>query len=146
MKSNLVSYRLPAYWASYLINGDASGLSDGEAREVDDCLEWIERDAGGTAVCVDCGDEADFERGNDWNGIGGATACFTFHVLTLRDRWRNSWGQARKGNHGNGELSRLAALCLVSRRTWDGEGDRFTALPYRLKAWQAIRHNRQPLA
>jgi hypothetical protein len=81
MKLTFASYRLPSYWASYLINGDASGLSDDEAREVDACVDWIERNEGGSVSCVDCNGEQEFERRNDWNDLGGATACFTFQVF-----------------------------------------------------------------
>jgi hypothetical protein len=31
-------YTLPSYWGSYLINGDASGLSDSEEQEISEFL------------------------------------------------------------------------------------------------------------
>jgi hypothetical protein len=42
-----------ACWASYLINGDASGLSDEERALAD---EWYVREVGPNAAIVDCGE------------------------------------------------------------------------------------------
>lgn len=38
----------PVYWASYLINGDASGLKDGEQAKVD---AWLAREGVRRVVC-----------------------------------------------------------------------------------------------
>jgi hypothetical protein len=61
MATNSLSRRLPniyiaigaACWASYLINGDASGLSDEERALAD---AWCERELGPNAAIVDCGE------------------------------------------------------------------------------------------
>jgi len=61
MATNSLSRRLPniyiaigaACWASYLINGDASGLSDEERARAD---AWCERELGPNAAIVDCGE------------------------------------------------------------------------------------------
>lgn len=45
----------PAHWASYLVNGDASGLTPKEKRQ---CDAWCERL--GIINVVSCGDEAWF--------------------------------------------------------------------------------------
>jgi hypothetical protein len=67
-------YTLPAYWASYLINGDCSGMSDSEIAEVDDFC----RDKG---CCVSCSDEEEeFRWRNDANNLGGSTLEFYFEV------------------------------------------------------------------
>jgi hypothetical protein len=42
-----------AAWASYLINGDASGLTD-EERDLAD--QWCERELGPNGAVVDCGE------------------------------------------------------------------------------------------
>jgi hypothetical protein len=42
-----------AYWASYLINGDASGLSDEERAQAD---AWCERELGPNDAVIDCGE------------------------------------------------------------------------------------------
>jgi hypothetical protein len=42
-----------AQWASYFINGDASGLSDEERKPADD---WCERELGPNDAIVDCGE------------------------------------------------------------------------------------------
>lgn len=47
-----------ACWASYLVNGDATGLSEAERAEAD---AWCERELGPNDAIVDCG-EAYFTR------------------------------------------------------------------------------------
>jgi hypothetical protein len=42
-----------AYWASYLINGDASGLTNEERKLAD---AWCERELGPNDAIVDCGE------------------------------------------------------------------------------------------
>ena len=42
-----------AYWASYLINGDASGLEDYEQAE---CDAWLKRELERNEDIVDCGE------------------------------------------------------------------------------------------
>ncbi len=70
------TYSLPAYWASYLINGDASGLDRFEIKEID-C--WCRGNNVGN--CLDCSDEAGFAWGNDGTDQGGDVLDFTFEVL-----------------------------------------------------------------
>ena len=41
-KTEFTEVRLPIYWASYLVNNDASGLEDGEEDQVQETLEHIE--------------------------------------------------------------------------------------------------------
>lgn len=61
-----ISYRLPAHWASYLINNDPSSFSlnddggDAELKEIDD---WLENSDVG--FCVGCSDEPYFAYWND---------------------------------------------------------------------------------
>ena len=42
-----------AYWATYLINGDASGMTDDETTE---CDRWCERELADNEDIVDCGE------------------------------------------------------------------------------------------
>lgn len=69
------TFTLPVYWASYLVNGDASGLSDEDQAA---CDAWLAFQHPGN--CVDVG-EPWFSRSNDANNLGGDVATFTFHRL-----------------------------------------------------------------
>ena len=78
------TYTLPAHWASYLINGDASSFSlygeEGE-KEVEAIDDWV-KDTGDLGFCLGCSDEPEFSRNHDATGV---LACdcleFTFEVL-----------------------------------------------------------------
>lgn len=59
------TYTLPSYWASYLINGDASGLDAGEQATVD---AFMARE--GNPHFVDCG-EPYFSTLNDAGVLAG---------------------------------------------------------------------------
>lgn len=69
------TYTLPAYWASYLVNADSSGMEDEEIKEVD---RFIERN--GLGLCVGIGNDKTFSWYNDANSLGGAVSDFTFEV------------------------------------------------------------------
>ena len=69
------TYTLPAYWASYLINGDASGNSDDDIAEIDAFCY-----ANGLGWASDCTNLNEFAPSNDANSVGGAVMDFTFHV------------------------------------------------------------------
>jgi hypothetical protein len=71
---NLITYKLPAYWASYLINGDASGLENGEREQIDAFL-----DSEGLGSPLDCSDESEFGY-NDATKLAGDVLEFTFDV------------------------------------------------------------------
>jgi hypothetical protein len=64
---------LPAYYASYLINDDASGLTDVEQSAVDKFI--LESDVGG---CVGCSDDSWFAGSNDLGNLGGDVMEFYF--------------------------------------------------------------------
>jgi hypothetical protein len=59
---------LPAIWASYLINGDASGLNDAD-------IEQCDRDTEGLGRCLTMGDDTWFET---YKGIGHDVASYMF--------------------------------------------------------------------
>lgn len=60
------THTLPAYWASYLINGDDSGISVEERRQADDYLTINKLPAP-----VGCSDEEYFSHRNDATSLGG---------------------------------------------------------------------------
>lgn len=66
-----LTYILPAYWASYLINGDASGLEDSERAVVDSFMVNE-----GNPNIVDCG-EPYFSRRNDATLLAGDVCIYT---------------------------------------------------------------------
>ena len=71
-----VDYRLPASWASYLINGDASGLETGEQERIDAFLK-----SEGLPSPVDCEPEASFCHWCDALGeLAGDMLLFRFPV------------------------------------------------------------------
>ena len=69
---NTIEYTLPIYWASYLINGDASGLEDGEQAEIDAFLE-----SEGNPEIIDCSNGHWFARSNDASSLGGDVCTYT---------------------------------------------------------------------
>ena len=81
MKLLTETYTLPAHWASYLINGDDSGLDVGEALEVRD---WLK---GRPFLCeaLSCESEEKFSWGNDASSLAGSTVEVTFSVRLFRE-------------------------------------------------------------
>ena len=73
----VLAYQLPAYWASYLINGDASGLEDGEQAQID---AFLKRESVPYPIYfVDCG-ESYFSHSNDATNLGGDVCDYIAHV------------------------------------------------------------------
>lgn len=78
-------FLLPAHWASYLINGDATSLSDDEQQDID---EWCITNAPGPCIAVDT-DNIDFTFMGDDVPLGddgplGADRCaFTFQIIEV---------------------------------------------------------------
>ena len=71
---DVILYTLPMYWASYLINGCADSLEDGEQAEIDAYLE-----SEGNPLIVDCG-ESQFSWRNDATNMGGDVCEYVAHV------------------------------------------------------------------
>ena len=73
-----LEYRLPAHWASGLINGDFSSFDNGpddpnNCAETNDATRWWdaeEKQLGQPIDFIDCGDESYFSHGNDWTRLG----------------------------------------------------------------------------
>lgn len=76
MKIKTETFLLPVHWASYLINGDASGYTDAEQAEVQ---EWEVAHAPGP--CIGCDNTAELSYLGD-DGVGMCErAVYTFQVL-----------------------------------------------------------------
>lgn len=75
-------YDLPAYWASYLINDDASGFDDDDIAVIDLWMgdfspkpDYVD--------CVDVSDNVGFMHRHDaskWGVLAADCATFTFHI------------------------------------------------------------------
>jgi hypothetical protein len=71
-----ITLSLPAYWASYLINGDPSGLEPDEQEQID---AFLAREGLGSPVS--CSEEASFSRYNDAHtALAGNVLDYTFLV------------------------------------------------------------------
>tara|TARA_R100001015_G_C4630508_1_gene192183 strand:+ start:3166 stop:3411 length:246 start_codon:yes stop_codon:yes gene_type:complete len=72
-----ITEELPIYWASYLINGDSSGLEDDEEILIKDTLEHLELSS---SQCVSVSDDYSFRRGRSDlpDLLGGDYAVYTF--------------------------------------------------------------------
>lgn len=76
MKMKTIEYTLPAPWASYLINGDASGLTGSEEFQIDGFLAKHNLPAP-----VGCSENTWFARSNDsGNDLAGDVMTFTFLI------------------------------------------------------------------
>mgnify|MGYP003143899382 FL=1 len=73
---DVTEVRLPIYWASYLVNNDASGLEDGEENQVQETLEYLELDKW---ICVDVKDDISFEYPFLPDLLGGDYCTYVFH-------------------------------------------------------------------
>lgn len=71
------TYTLPSYWASALVNGDDTGLSDEEVAEVESCADWLCSQLG-HAECVGISEEEWFATSNDWDSTAGNVVEYTF--------------------------------------------------------------------
>jgi len=79
MDIKTVTFTLPVYWASSLINGDDTGDSDAETAVIN---EWLADHPHHS--CVDVADDATFMRGHDacsYGVLACDAATFTFQVL-----------------------------------------------------------------
>ena len=74
--NDVTEVRLPIYWASYLVNNDASGLEDGEEDQVQETLEYLELDKW---ICVDVKDDISFEYPFLPDLLGGDYCTYVFH-------------------------------------------------------------------
>lgn len=78
---NTITYKLPSYWASYLINGDASGLEDNEQEQIDTWVERQRKNLNTTLFsCTDCSEESAYSWRNDATNLGGDVCDYTFLI------------------------------------------------------------------
>lgn len=73
----LVKFTLPSFWASYLVNGDASGLDDHEIKAID---RWL--DANNLSSPLGYEDVGFYWHNDGPEGhLGGDCMGFTFEEL-----------------------------------------------------------------
>jgi hypothetical protein len=70
------NFVLPAHFASYLINGDASSLSMDDVDAIEHFM--AKRNLLG---CIDCSEESWFSRSNDLENLGSDVMRFTFSAV-----------------------------------------------------------------
>jgi hypothetical protein len=70
-----VTYILPAYWASALVNDDYSGLEELDHQEIEKFLFAHKGDIG---TCVGVSEDQYFSHTNDAHTLAGDVAEFTF--------------------------------------------------------------------
>lgn len=74
MNENIVTYILPASWASALVNGDWDGLNENDAAVV---RRWLVDNEPG--VCLDCSDDQYFANKHDaWQQYPFKSLCLTY--------------------------------------------------------------------
>lgn len=71
------TYTLPAYWASYLIDGDSSGMS---REDLIACNDWLNARNLVRDYFCDVSDQAWFARANDATELGGDVAEFSYQA------------------------------------------------------------------
>ena len=82
MAIDILEISAPSYFASALINGDRSGLSDQDEREMDAWLANLEKRNPGLGSCVDCSSEPYFGRWSfpEQGYLGCDLVDYKFHV------------------------------------------------------------------
>ena len=76
-------FYLPSHWASYFVNGDATGLEDDEQALAD---EWHTNEFGEASVsCCDVSEDTNFMKNHDARqfALAGDCATFTFIIHLL---------------------------------------------------------------
>lgn len=83
MKIECVEFTAPSEWASYLINGDASGLDDDEQALADSFVRYAVEECGASGWPVNCEDAGFifYHDARTWTGCDYAADCqtYTFH-------------------------------------------------------------------
>lgn len=74
-----IEYKLPAYWASALINNDYSGLEEPEIKALNDFVDRESKDYK-MFYCVEVSDEQYFSNSNDANFLAGDVLDYYFQV------------------------------------------------------------------
>ena len=80
--SDFTHFTLPAYWASALINGDYSGLTDDDEKELEKTLKALGVTSG---QCTGCSEEPEFRKYHDAQPYGVlASDCLDYCFLINR--------------------------------------------------------------
>ena len=78
-KINTVTGTAPSHWASYFINGDPSGMTDGEIEQADKFQSWL---CGTEGYIVDCSNQSEFITYHDARRFGVLAAdCYTYTAI-----------------------------------------------------------------
>lgn len=114
MKLRPETYTLPAYWASYLINGDASGISEHDKAQCDAWLAY-ERSGAASLNVVSCEPGTIYSRSHDAEPFTGPTLAECAKYNVLLSLW--TIADARKALAPFGmTLSRVAGEYRVRRK------------------------------
>lgn len=76
----LIVWTLPAYWASYLVNGDATGL---DVADMAACTAFLKREALRRGWFTGCGEQY-FAHTNDAGTLAGDVCEFTYLPTRLK--------------------------------------------------------------
>lgn len=106
-----ISYKLPAYWASYLVNGDASSLQPGEEQQIQYFLACH-------SLGSPCGvsEEEYFSHSNDAHtGLGGDVLDYTFFLPKRTRMISKKSAQTICGHWHGGQWSALYSFASTGR-------------------------------
>lgn len=70
-----IDFTLPAHWASALVNGDFTGLSNADAKAVS---YWLDTEPDIAGDCLSVTDEPEFRKFYDADGLACDCLTFTF--------------------------------------------------------------------
>tara|TARA_R100001082_G_C4350912_1_gene154461 strand:- start:998 stop:1249 length:252 start_codon:yes stop_codon:yes gene_type:complete len=78
MNFEVIKEKLPSYWSSYLVNGAADSLEDGEEKEIAETLEHLKLS---NDECIDVLDDASFSLPPEYIYwlLAGDYSTFIFH-------------------------------------------------------------------
>lgn len=111
-KINTVTVELPAHWASYLVNGDSSGLVDYHGESLEDVQARLASAGVKASQCVDVSDP--FDATDDVTGLFTSMATYTFQVVSPVQQFQQIANILNKAtswinpNLSNGEVNKLS--------------------------------------
>ena len=82
MAMQIESFTLPAHWASFLINGDQSGLSDDDVAEIDAMYDETVTRGYIRFEVLSCSEETYFTRYVDFDATRKLTEVLEYQVRT----------------------------------------------------------------
>ncbi len=84
----IIKERLPIYYASYLVNGDDSGLQEGDKPLIEKTLQFLEEWHESKLWCVDMKEDVHFQTSPfhmPWLPAMGDYATYIFHTEGLNN-------------------------------------------------------------